>query len=262
MKVTLSGDGGQVIIRFGATADSLPEIDPEAKPTGHGGYYVYVHRDNNGQIFYVGKGRGDRAWSNDLHPAWHQYVQSRCGGQYTVQIVSYHETEDEALSVESDYISSYGPQLVNWQNSGRGFDYKAIDQYWAARKANQAFVAETRPLETPNPSLAVERYQEAMRRMYEYESLVLERGLVADLNRELGMEECRGDKKILDRLTLCLWREQRYRELIDSVNEFVKLYPRLWGPTMDAILKRRAKAESSLTTASSKQNVRRRLERP
>jgi tetratricopeptide (TPR) repeat protein len=167
-----------------------------------------------------------------------------------VQIVSYHETEDEALSVESEYIGKYGQQLVNWQNSGRGFDYKAIEQYWTAKKANEAFVAETRPLETSNPALAIERYQEAMRRMYEYESLVLERGLVADLNREMGMEEYRGDKKILNRLTLCLWRQGRYRELIDSVDEFVKLYPRLWGPMIDAIMKRKAKAESILAAAS------------
>lgn len=250
MKITMSGNGGHVTISFGATSDNLPDIAPDATPSGHGEYYVYVHRDNNGQIFYVGKGRGDRAWSKDHHPVWHQYVQSRCGGQYTVQIVSYHRSEDEALSVESDYISKYGPQLVNWQNSGRGFDYKVIDQYWAAKKANQAFVAETRPLETSNPTLAIERYQEALRRMYEYESLILEHGLVADLNREMGMEEYRGDKKILDRLTLCLWRQQRYRELIENVNEFVKLYPRLWGPTMDAILKRRAKSESILAATS------------
>lgn len=249
MKVTLSGDDGNVQIRFGATDDNLPDIAPDATPTGHGEYYVYVHRDKNGQIFYVGKGRGDRASSKDRQPVWNQYVESRCAGQYTVQIVSYHQTENEALSVESAYISKYGPQLVNWQNPGRGFDYKTIDKYWAAKKANQAFVAETRQLETSSPSLAIERYLEAMRNMYEYESFELERGLVADLNREMGMEEYRGDKRILDRLTLCLWREKRYKELADSVNEFVKLYPRLWGPTMDAILKRRAKAESILAAA-------------
>jgi len=246
----MSGDGLHVIISFGSSSEELPEIDPQAAPVGKGDFYVYVHRDNEGRIFYVGKGRGDRAWSKDHHPVWYQYVDSRCRGQYIVQIVSYHETEDEALSVESGYIAKYGQQLVNWQNSGRGIDYKVIEQYWTAKKANQAFVAETRPLETSNPALAIERYQEAMHRMYEYESLVLERGLIADLNREMGMEEYRGDKKILDRLTLCLWRQGRYRELVESVNEFVKLYPRIWGPTMDAIQKRKAKSESVLAAIS------------
>lgn len=238
----------QITLSFGPSGKELPDIDPQAAPVGSGEHYVYVHRDSNGKIFYVGKGRGDRAWSRDRHPVWHQYVESRSDGQFTVQIVSYHQTEEEALDVESKYMSKYGPQLANWQNSGRDFDYKTIEQYWAAKKANAAFVSETRPLETSNPMLAIERYQEAMRRMYEYESLVLEHGLVADLNREMGMEEYRGDKKILNRLTLCLWKQGRYKELLDSVDTFIKLYPRLWGPMMDGILKRKAKSESILAT--------------
>ena len=28
-------------------------------------YYVYAHLDSSGQIFYVGKGTGRRAWSTD-----------------------------------------------------------------------------------------------------------------------------------------------------------------------------------------------------
>ena len=241
----------QITISFGPSGKELPDIDPQATPIGSGEHHVYVHRDRNGKIFYVGKGRGDRAWSKDRHPIWHHYLESRCGGQFTVQIVSYHQTEEDALDRESRYMNKYGPQLVNWQNTGRGVDFGATKQYWTAKKANAVFVAETRPLEASNPTLAIERYQEAMRRMYEYESLVLERGLVADLNREMGMEEYQGDKKILNRLTLCLLKQGRYRELVDSVNEFVKLYPREWGPMMDGILKRKAESESVLAAIKS-----------
>lgn len=231
------------MVSFGWANEGSSEIEPDAVPVGSGDYYVYVHRDNKGKIFYVGKGNGRRAWSRDRHPVWQHYVDTRSGGQFTVQIISYHDTEEDALAAESRYIAQYGSQLVNWQNPGRNFDYKAIEQYWAAKKANAIFVAETRQLELSSPVLAVERYQEAMQKMYDYESLVLERGLVADLDREMGMEEYRGDKKILDRLTLCLWKQGRYRELVNSVDTFVKRYPRLWGPMMDGILKRKTKSE-------------------
>ena len=40
-------------------------------------FYVYAHRDNKGAIFYIGKGTGKRAWSQDRHPVWHRYVKER-----------------------------------------------------------------------------------------------------------------------------------------------------------------------------------------
>jgi hypothetical protein len=224
-----------------------PEIEPEASPTGSGKYYVYVHRDAAGRIFYVGKGHGYRAGAKDRHPSWQWYVDTRLGGQYTVQIVSYHETEEEALNVEADYIDKYGAQLINWQNPGRDIDLKAAEQYWSSKKDNQAFVAETRPLETSDPSQAVVRYHEAMSKMYEYESLVLERGLLAEYFQEMGHDKFRGDCNILDRLTLCLWKLGCYQDLIKVVDEFTKFSPGSLELTiMQGSLKRRTKAVSKL----------------
>ena len=36
------------------------------------GCYVYAHRDAKGVPFYIGKGIGRRAWSQDRHPLWHR----------------------------------------------------------------------------------------------------------------------------------------------------------------------------------------------
>lgn len=146
------------------------------------------------------------------------------------------------VSAESAYMEQYGPQLINWQNPGRDLDYETLDHYWSAKKANQLFVAETRQLESSDLNQAVARYQEAMSRMYEYENLVLEHGLLAEYRKETGLDEYRRDRNILDRLTLCLWKSARYRELVDAVDHFVNLYPRIGGPMMEGILKRRAKA--------------------
>ncbi|MGO9094840.1 MAG: hypothetical protein ACLQGV_06410 [Bryobacteraceae bacterium] len=238
-----------MVIKFSFRSPSAPtrEMEPGAGPAGSGQYYVYVHRDAAGHIFYVGKGRGDRAKAQDRHPSWQWYVDTRLHGKYTVQIVSYHDTEEEALNVEADYIERCGPQLINWQNSGRDFDYEALDRYWSAKKDNQAFVAGTRPLETSDPPQAVAQYQEAMSKMYEHESLVLERGLLAEYQQEMGYGKSRGDCNILNRLTLCLWKLGRYQDLIEAVDEFATFSPGSLGLTiMQGSLKRRAKAASRL----------------
>ena len=187
---------------FGPTPFAT-EISAEDAPTGTGQWYVYCHRDRAGQIFCIGKGTGNRAWSKDRHPIWHQYVETRSESKFIVQIVSYHETSDEAEGVEQSFIARYGAQLVNWINVGRDTDFAACDRYRTAKNANQKFVAETKVFESSDPSKAVERYRQAMAAMYDYSTIVLERGLVAELNAEIFRSG--GDDNILDRLTLCLF---------------------------------------------------------
>ena len=50
-------------------------------------FYVYVHRDLEGNIFYVGKGCGQRAMSTDRHPVWTRYVEERLAGKYNVEVL-------------------------------------------------------------------------------------------------------------------------------------------------------------------------------
>lgn len=185
---------------------------------------MYVHRDKSGRIFYVGKGTGDRAYRRDSrHPVWHAYVQRRLNGEYDVQIIRDNLTEEEAESLEARLIEALGPQLVNWINPGRQFDYAAIEKYHAMRTENRRFVAETRPLEATDPHEAIRRYRLALQRMREYESMVLERGLVAELMSEIASRG--GDLTILDRLTLCLWRTGQYEELIAEATQYFAEFP-------------------------------------
>jgi hypothetical protein len=228
-------------ITFGP-APAKKKIELDHQPSGSGQFYVYVHRDSNRDIFYVGKGTAQRAWSTDRHPVWHRYVARRSGGQHTVQIISYHETSEEAEEVEDSFIALYGNQLVNWFNSGRQFDYKALEQYHAKREANRAFIAETRLMEATNPIRCVERYQRALERMYEYEGMTLETGLVAEMLD--GEKEQRGDVGLLNRITLCLFRLKRNKELNDWVEEFLRRFPGTVNRAdMKAILKRKDRAK-------------------
>ena len=86
--------------------------------TGEANYYVYAHAAPDGQVFYVGKGTGDRAWSGVRHDVWKRYVDKCLGGKDSVHILRENQTEDEALAVESNLLNQYGEYLVNWTNPG------------------------------------------------------------------------------------------------------------------------------------------------
>lgn len=215
------GKSGNSRIRPGRTIK--PKAGPEkraaiARPTG---FYVYAHKDQQGQIFYVGKGKGRRAWSTDRHDVWHRYVNERLGGVYSVEICSDRLTEAQAINLESALIDKYGSQLINWDNPGRDFDYQAIARYHKLRNANRQFIAETRPLESSDSEQAVDRYRRALLLMCEYESIVMEHGLVAELTTEIK----NGDLNILDRLTLCLQQLGRFHEMTDEVERYFAKFP-------------------------------------
>lgn len=191
-------------------------------------YYVYFHRDDTGNIFYIGKGTGRRAWSTSRHEVWHKYVSQRLSGQYTVEIYRDGMTEDEAEAVEIKLIAEYGDQLVNWVNPGRQFDYQAIETYHKLRNANRRFVEETKTIEASNPEAAIESYRAALIKMCDYESMTLERGLVADLS--VGPDW--GDPNILNRLTICLQKLGRYSEMVEETDQYFAQLPSAKGMTI------------------------------
>jgi hypothetical protein len=184
-------------------------------------FYVYFHRDSSGQIFYIGKGTGQRAWSRDRHPAWKKYVAERLRGEYKVEIYRDGLTEVEAEGLESLLISEQGRNLINWINPGRDFDYAAIERYHKLRDENRRFVSETRSLEEKDTVTAVARYRKALEAMREYESLTTERGLVA----EMGIGPDWGDPNILDRLTLCLMKTNQLEGAITEAERYFADFP-------------------------------------
>jgi hypothetical protein len=184
-------------------------------------FYVYFHRDARGQVFYAGKGTGQRAWSMDRHPAWTKYVTERLNGVYKVEIYRGGLTESEAEDLESTLIAQHGKQLINWINPGRQFDYQGVERYHKLRNENLQFVAETHALERVDPATAVSRYRQALSAMREYEAITLERGLVA----EMGVGPNWGDPNILDRLTLCLIRLGQIEAAIEEAGKYFADFP-------------------------------------
>lgn len=76
-------------------------------------FYVYVHRTlDTGKIFYVGKGKANRAWTEKGRNRHWNNVATKHG--FTVEIVFNLLTEDQAFRLEEEIISQYGlDQLTN-----------------------------------------------------------------------------------------------------------------------------------------------------
>jgi hypothetical protein len=84
-------------------------------------FYTYAHlRNDNGQIFYIGKGTGRRMYrksARNLH--WHNVV-AKAG--YTPILLANWKTEKEAYEHEKFLIKCFEGSLVNQSSGGDGND--------------------------------------------------------------------------------------------------------------------------------------------
>lgn len=85
-------------------------------------YYTYIHADPNGDVFYVGKGKDQRAYSmRDRSWVWRERFNQLDG--ITMKIVKRFETEQEAFVYEQELVEFYrkkGCILVNLTEGGAG----------------------------------------------------------------------------------------------------------------------------------------------
>jgi len=87
------------------------------------GYYVYVHKDcASGEVFYVGKGHGQRAWNTkSRNSKWESKVASLSDG-WQVEIVKDDLSENEAFDLEISLVEKYGgPQALGGKLTNEAF---------------------------------------------------------------------------------------------------------------------------------------------
>ena len=143
-------------------------------------------------------------------------------GEYTVEIYKEELSERKAEELEFKLINEHANQLVNWI-AYRDMDYEALELKNKLRKKNMDFVKEIRSLETTNLTEAIKRYREALKNMRGYVSINYQK---KTLVAELLVDETRpGDWIIIDRLTLCLKRANRFPEAIEEAEKYFVDFP-------------------------------------
>ena len=102
-----------------------------------GKHYVYEHlRNDDGTVFYVGKGKGRRAYVTSKHhrSEWWTRVVEKCGG-FTVQFIAVDISEQDAFEKEKQAIANYraqGVRLVNMTDGGDGSSGAKRSEQWKA----------------------------------------------------------------------------------------------------------------------------------
>lgn len=83
-------------------------------------YYVYMHkRATDGSVFYIGKGKGNRAFQERNRSAYWKNVAEKNG--YTVELIESGLSEEEAFDLEIIKIAEIGlERLVNMTAGGQG----------------------------------------------------------------------------------------------------------------------------------------------
>ena len=225
MAIRLTNIGIEISLREGD--QKCLEPSPDADQDYPRQHYIYAHVDDRGEIFYIGKGSGRRAWSTERrHSLWHRYVDKHLGGKYSVRILQDNLSLEETEQLESDWIYQHRGTLVNWISPGRDIDLDALQRYNQLRDANRSLIRHTKTLiEKDDLDRAVAMYMEAINAIPGYLSIKYEKGRVAQLiaeeEAEIGLW---GEVEALNRLTMCLIKLGRPEEAARHAQSYFARY--------------------------------------
>lgn len=190
-------------------------------------YYVYAHLDSSGQIFYVGKGTGRRAWSSVRHPLWVRYVEKHLNGKYQVKILRDNIPAEDVEEVEEFWIAQHADTVINWFNFNRKTDFEACDKRYSLTTANRSLIKQAKAIEKHDIDKAISMYIQAVEAIQSFAFIRTEKGIVGQLLDEEASElGVFGMIEAIDRLTICLVKAGRVSEAAQYTDNYFSLYRR------------------------------------
>lgn len=182
-------------------------------------FYVYVHETKNGDVFYVGKGSGDRAWRKGRDLNWNTYVEEHLNNEYNVRIVLEDLSEQRALEEEEVLMAKYGDQLVNRINMSRTLNMPALNhrnEIDAKRKKVELDAELSSDL-----NQKADLFIEAMKFQKLSASTIFENGLVGKLLAARPI----GDIQLLDKTVRSLIAADRKEQAQDIFDQYFIDFP-------------------------------------
>lgn len=121
------------------------------------GYYVYIYRDpGNGEVFYVGKGKGSRALAHLASAGPSRKIRRireirKSGAEPAIEILVHGlEEEETALKIEAAIIDLLGPEQLT--NEARGYKSRSHGRM-TVEQIQATYGAE--PVEIVHPTLLI-----------------------------------------------------------------------------------------------------------
>lgn len=208
---------------------------PRNQPCKSGRYYVYVHKNLQGTVFYVGKGTGDRAWSKERGSDWKYYVEHILGGKYDVEIIRDQISEEDAIQVEDALLAEYATTVINLQNLHAAVETEELLSYSdAMRASSRAFNDGTRLEKSGTFDEAARKYEEAYAHYRDATRHPYDRSA-----RQLIPLPVLGPNQIVDRCTKLFVKMGQPHRAVDFAEAYFRDFPGTPENTVVLVIRRR-----------------------